>query len=128
MMQTGVDGVQERLKTIRKTMNLTQRQFAELIGVSRDVIASWEIGRVQPSEAILRLICRECAISYAWLKCGAGAMAEAREEAETEKLMRIMEGDNTFMKAFLRGLVDLPKEAWEQMETFMESLKHETDN
>ncbi|MFH1513441.1 MAG: helix-turn-helix domain-containing protein [Bacillota bacterium] len=120
--------MQDRLKTIRKTMNLTQRQFAELIGVSRDVIASWEIGRVQPSEALLRLICRECAIGYGWLKYGKGEMAEAREAVETEKLMRIMEGDNTFMKAILRGLVGLPKEAWEQMENFMESLQHETDN
>lgn len=124
---TEVDGVQERLKTIRKSMNLTQRQFAQQIGVSRDIVASWEIGRVQPSEAILRLICRECTASYAWLKYGEGEMADRKEAAETEKLMRIMEGDNTFMKAFLRGLVDLPKEAWEQMETFVESLRRQAD-
>lgn len=120
--------MQERLKTIRKTMNLTQRQFAGFIGVSRDVIASWEIGRVQPSEAILRLICRECTIGYAWLKYGKGEMAEAKADAGAEKLARIMEGDNAFMKAFLRGLADLPKEAWDQIETFMEGLRHETDN
>ena len=42
--------------------------------------------------------------------------------------MRIMEGDESFMKAFLRGLVDLPKEAWEQMESFVESLRRRTDN
>ena len=120
--------MQERLKTIRKSMSLTQRQFAEQIGVSRDVVASWEIGRVQPSEAIVRLISKECAISYAWLKYGEGEMADPKEAAGTEKLMRIMEGDNTFLKALLRGLVDLPKEAWEQMETFMESLRHNTDN
>lgn len=123
MVQTEVDGVQKRLKTIRNTMNLTQRQFAELIGVSRDVIASWEIGRVQPSEAVLRLICAECRVSYAWLKHGEGVMTASGVTAETEKLVRIMEGDNTFMKAFLRGLVDMPKEAWEQMETFMAGLQ-----
>lgn len=118
--------MQERLKTIRKTMNLTQRQFAELIGVSRDVIASWEIGRVQPSEAILRLICSECSVSYAWLKRGEGEMIVPHETAETEKLKRIMEGDDTFMKAFLCGLVDMPREAWVQMETFLTSLQEDT--
>jgi HTH-type transcriptional regulator / antitoxin PezA len=123
-----VGGVQKRLKMIRKAMNLTQRQFAERIGVSRDVVASWEIGRVQPSEAILRLICRECATSYAWLKYGEGEMAELKEAAETEKLLQIMEGGSAFMKAFLRSLAELPKEAWEQMETFMESLRYKTDN
>jgi len=123
MVQTEVDSVQERLKRIRKNMNLTQRQFAEFIGVTRDIIASWETGRVLPSEAILRLICRECAVSYAWLKTGEGEMAECRKEAEAEKLMRILDGDNAFMKAFLCSLVDLPKEAWEQMEAFIKTLQ-----
>lgn len=120
--------MQERLKTIRKTMNLTQRQFAELIGVSRDVVASWEIGRVQPSEAVVRLICRECAVSHAWLKSGNGEMTAMKAETEAERLKRIMEGDNAFMKAFLRSLAELPREAWEQMETFVDGLRHETDN
>ncbi len=120
--------MQKRLKTIRKTMNMTQRQFAELIGVSRDVIASWEIGRVLPSEAMQRLICRECGVGCAWLKTGEGKMTEPRDADDTDKLIRIMEGDNAFMKAFLRGLADLPKEAWEHMETFMDGLQHEADN
>ena len=127
MMPTEVDSVQERLKTIRKHMNLTQRQFAELIGVTRDVIASWEIGRVLPSEAILRLICRECAVSYAWLKHGEGGMTERRKDANAEKVMRILDGDNVFMKTFLCSLADLPKEAWEQMESFMEGLQRGTE-
>ncbi len=119
--------MQKRLKTIRNTMNLTQRKFAELIGVSRDMVASWEIGRVQPSEAVLRLICKECSINYAWLKNGEGEMIKPCEAAEAEKLLQMMEGNNVFMKAFLRGLADMPKEAWEQMETFMTALRHGTD-
>ena len=119
--------MQQRLKTIRKNANMTQRQFAECIGVSRDVIASWEIGRAQPSEAVLRLICKQCAVNYGWLKTGEGEMQEPRE-AEAEKLMRILEGDNAFMKTFLYGLADLPKEAWEQMETFMETLQRDSDH
>jgi transcriptional regulator with XRE-family HTH domain len=125
MMETEVEGLQERLKTIRKTMKLTQQQFAERIGVSRDVVASWEIGRVQPSEAMLRLISRECAAGYEWLKYGTGVMEANRETTEMEKLAKILEGDNAFMKAFLQGLIELPKEAWEMMEAFMRNLQHE---
>ncbi|MBN1776838.1 MAG: helix-turn-helix transcriptional regulator [Clostridiales bacterium] len=120
--------MQERLKTIRKHMNLTQREFAELIGVSRDVVASWEIGRVQPSEAVLRLISRECRISHVWLRDGEGGMTAAGDDADAEKLLRILEGDNAFIKTFLCGLADLPKEAWEQIEHFMKGLRHSTDN
>ncbi len=127
MVQTEVDSVQERLKTIRRHMNLTQRQFAEMIGVSRDMVASWEIGRVFPSEAILRLISKVCAVSYSWLKSGEGEMTECRQEAQMEKLLRILDGDNAFMKTFLCSLADLPKEAWEQMEVFMRGLQHKTE-
>ncbi len=119
--------MQERLKTIRRHMNLTQRQFAEVIGVSRDMVASWEIGRVLPSEAILRLISKVCAVSYPWLKSGEGEMTECRQEAQMEKLLRILDGDNAFMKTFLCSLADLPKEAWEQMEVFMKGLQHKTE-
>jgi DNA-binding transcriptional regulator YiaG len=123
-----VDSVQERLKAIRKQMSLTQREFAELIGVSRDVVASWEIGRVQPSEAVQRLISRECGISHTWLRDGEGGMAAPGDDADAEKLLRILEGDNAFMKTFLCGLADLPKEAWEQIERFMKGLQHGREN
>jgi transcriptional regulator with XRE-family HTH domain len=125
MKKTEVEGLQERLKAIRKTMRLTQQQFAQRIGVSRDVVASWEIGRVQPSEAMLRLISRECAANYEWLKYGAGTMEANRETTEMEKLAKILEGDNAFMRAFLHSLAELPKEAWEAMEAFMRNLQHE---
>ena len=127
MVQTEVDGLHQRLKTIRNSMNLTQKQFAALIGVSRDVVASWEIGRVQPTEALLRLLCKECAVHYAWLKYGEGEMAQTRETADIEKLTQMLEGDNAFMKAFLRSLVELPKEAWEQMETFMNGMQRRAE-
>ena len=36
---------------LRKEMRLTQAKFAEVIGMSKDAVASWEIGRNQISES-----------------------------------------------------------------------------
>jgi DNA-binding transcriptional regulator YiaG len=33
------------LKTIRKELKLTQKQFGSIIGVARDTVAGWEMGR-----------------------------------------------------------------------------------
>ena len=46
----------ERLKKLRKTLDLTQRAFGERIGVKGNTIAQYEIGRNQPIDAIISLI------------------------------------------------------------------------
>ncbi len=39
----------ERLKHLRKSKNLTQENFAEIIGVSRTAVAKWENGYAEPT-------------------------------------------------------------------------------
>ena len=64
----------ERIKTVRKNAKLNQTEFADRIGASRDKIASYETGRVIPTDTVLKLISKEFGISYAWLKTGEGPM------------------------------------------------------
>ena len=66
--------VKERIRKFRRQMKWTQADFATRMGVTRDVVASWENGRVEPPEAVIRLICREYDISYDWLKNGRETM------------------------------------------------------
>lgn len=44
------------VKTIRKQMQLNQREFAELIGTGKDVISRWEAGKVKVSHAYQKII------------------------------------------------------------------------
>lgn len=46
----------EDIKSLRLQMNLTQKSFAALIGVSVKTIESWEHGTNQPSGAARRLL------------------------------------------------------------------------
>lgn len=63
-----------RIKAIRKALGLTQEEFAARIGVKRGAIANYEIGRNEPVDAVLSLICREYSVSETWLRTGAGEM------------------------------------------------------
>jgi transcriptional regulator with XRE-family HTH domain len=101
------------MKTIRRAMKWTQAEFASRLGVTRDVVASWENGRVEPPEAVIRLICHEYAIHYEWLKNGREPMTVPVDALMMDKLERIMSGDNDFLKAVFRELADLPTEGWE---------------
>lgn len=64
----------ERIKEIRKKLDLTQQEFANRIGVKRNTVATYEMGRSAPSDAAISLICREFNINEDWLRTGSGEM------------------------------------------------------
>lgn len=66
----------DRIKAIRNALNLSQREFGERLGVSRDVISNIEYGRVQPKELFLQHICQLYHINRKWLDSGKGEMFE----------------------------------------------------
>ncbi|MBE6012119.1 MAG: helix-turn-helix transcriptional regulator [Lachnospiraceae bacterium] len=64
----------ERLKLIRKKLGLTQEEFGNRIGVKRNTIATYEIGRNEPIDAIIFSICRIFSVNENWLRTGQGNM------------------------------------------------------
>jgi transcriptional regulator with XRE-family HTH domain len=122
MAAGGVYELNERIRKLRRLMKLTQADFATRFGVTRDIVASWENGRVEPSEAIVRLVCREFGVNYAWLKNGDEPINVPDHVLTMQKLERIMNGNNEFVKAVFRELADLPDAAWEQVGDFVSVL------
>ena len=44
-----MDTVGERIKTLRKANDMTQKEFSECIGISRSTLAGYETGKIEPS-------------------------------------------------------------------------------
>lgn len=63
-----------RIKEVRKSANLTQQEFADRLGIKRGTVANYELGRNEPIDAVISLICREFHVSEAWLRSGVGEM------------------------------------------------------
>lgn len=73
----------DRIKTVRKALNLSQKEFGERMGVGRDVIGNIEYGRVSPKELFLKHMCQQYKVNPHWLETGEGEMFEAdREESQ----------------------------------------------
>lgn len=72
----------ERIKKLRKTLDLTQQEFAEKLGIKRNTIAQYEIGRNIPIDAVIKSICREFGVSEEWLRDGIGEMFEEIPEED----------------------------------------------
>lgn len=63
----------ERIKKLRKVLNLTQQEFGECIGMKRNSIALIEGGR-NTSDQTIFAICREFNVNEKWLRTGEGSM------------------------------------------------------
>ena len=50
--------LKDRIKKIRKELDLTQQKFADRIGVKQNTVAQYEMGRNIPIDTVIALICR----------------------------------------------------------------------
>lgn len=68
--------INERIKKVRKALDLTQREFGEHIGMKQNSIAQVEMGR-NTSDQTIFAICREFNVNEDWLRTGEGEMFKA---------------------------------------------------
>lgn len=59
--------LKDRLKKIRRDLDLTQTEFAEKIGTVQNTITGYESGRRTPSGPVLASICRVFNVNDDWL-------------------------------------------------------------
>ena len=62
--------MKDRIKKLRKSLDMTQQEFANRIGVNRNTIGQYEIGRNEPIDTVINLICREFNVNEDWLRNG----------------------------------------------------------
>ena len=118
----------DRIKEVRTVLGLSQQEFADRIGIKRGAVANYEVGRNEPIDAIISLICREFHVDEHWLRTGDGKMftATTRDEEIMDFVGRatIGEGDD-FKRRFLLALARLPEEHWADIEDFARKITAE---
>lgn len=108
----------KRIKTLRKTLNLTLEQFGERVGVTKMTISRIENGKNNVTEQMCKSICREFNIREDWLRNGTGEMFE--DLSEDEKIASILGSVFTdtdseiydFKMAVFRELGKLDEKDW----------------
>lgn len=78
----------ERIKKVRKALDLTQKKFANRLGMKQNTIATYEMGRTNPSDPAIKSICREFNISEEWLRNGVEPMFVPSPEESVDELIR----------------------------------------
>lgn len=113
----------DRVKKIRKSLNLSQEAFGEVLGVTKTAICGIEAGRRGLTEQMAKAICREFNVNYDWLKDGKGEMFDSVPETMVDELsqeynlddldkriilgyLQLSEVDRSAIKRYIQGLLD----------------------
>lgn len=120
----------ERLKILRKELNLTQSQFGNHLGISRDAIAGYERG-VKISEPTVRLICNVFNVNYLWLTEGFGDMFNAFPQTILDELVeefKLDETDRMILEAYLEAPEDQRKALSNFFQTFAKKAQKKRED
>lgn len=118
--------MKERLKILRKHLNLTQKEFAQSIGLkSPSTIGNIELGIIKLSDRNISAICDAFNVSETWLRTGNGEMLEnLSPEDEFDVLVGKLYAENdSFKKNIIRAMLKLNDDDWEVVRKFTEELK-----
>lgn len=126
-----VTTTKDRIKEVRKSIGLTQQEFADRLHMKRNSIANYEIGRNEPIDAVIALICREFNVNELWLRQGVGEMFQqkSREEEMEALFTRLWREDpasDSFKSRFIAAALRAGPEAWAAWEKFFLDLAGET--
>lgn len=95
----------ERIRELRKSLNLTMEAFGERIGVSKSTISNIENGNREATEHMIKSICREFGADYIWLTTGDGEMFVESDDDFIERIDRIMQSEGDARKNLFKALL-----------------------
>lgn len=126
--------IEDRVLMIREQLELSQEEFGERIGVTKSTISLLERKLRNPSERVIRDICREFNVNEDWLRNGTGGIENmfinvTPLERAYSHFGYIMENAIPSKKAALSILLEMlysvPDEQWDLMMKQFEEIKKE---
>ena len=121
----------ERVKELRKQVNLTQQAFADRLNLKRNTVGSYEVNVVEPSDRTISDICREFNVNETWLRTGEGEMFN--QITQSEKLAAFLADitaneEDSLKRQFVEVLAELEPENWKILERMAKKLQKKEGN
>ena len=120
----------KRLKKLRNELEMTQQEFADVLGTARGNISAYEVGKNAPSDAVISLICKtdfpKGRVNETWLRTGEGEIfIEASRDEQIAAFVGgiLKDEEDTFQKKFISMLAALDESDWEVLQKMVELLQ-----
>lgn len=115
----------KRFLQVRKNFDLTQVEFANRLGLTKNFVSLIETGKREPSDRTIKDVSREFDINEEWLKSGIGEMKRdiTKDEAISDFMVDLLkEEDESFKKRFIMSIVNLDIEDWKDIERIAKKI------
>ena len=122
--------MKERIKKLRKVLDLTQQKFADRLGVKRNTVGQWECGINPLTDQTIVSICREFNVNEEWLRTGVGNMfIEQSEDVQIATFIGdlLKDEEESFKRRLISGLAALDQNGWDLLEKFLDSIQKKKD-
>ncbi len=122
-----VNSIGNRIKQLRKNLQLSQTDFGKNLSVGIGVIRNFEYGITTPNELQINNICLTYNVNREWLETGEGEMfrERSREEEIAEWAASLNDVDKKFQRQFVYALSRLDEAGWRTIEHFAQVLYEE---
>jgi transcriptional regulator with XRE-family HTH domain len=81
--------VNQRVKQIRKTLKLTQHDFAKVLAVSGGLIACIETQERVVNDRTIKQICDSFSVNPQWIRTGEGDIFVQKDDTKLKKLLAL---------------------------------------
>ena len=107
--------VRKRIKQVRQTLNISQRDFAKRVYISQTLLGDIELGNRNVNDRTIQLISTEFNVNKDWLLTGNGEMFSAPPvDLQLENLVEIFNQLDNGLRDYLldqsKGLLKIQKE------------------
>lgn len=112
----------ERVKLLRKSLQLSQEEFGARLGVTGTGVSRMESGNRKVTDQMSLAICREFNVNRTWLEFGDGEMFKSGDENLLNLIDRLLDGENDFAKSLFTELAKFSDEDWKRTEKFFSDV------
>jgi len=98
--------VNERIRQLRKALNMYQTDFSKAIRVSNSYTAEIENGHRVANDRIIRLICLTFGANEKWLKTGEGEMFDGSTAGKRDRILNLFNELSPEFQDFALTVVD----------------------
>ena len=118
-------GIETRIKEVRKHFDMNQTEFGEALGVTRNMVNTYEHGRVEAPQTFLSLLCMKYGVDQTWLETGEGEMfrAPSVDEELAAFVADVISDDNEFKKRVFYAMSRMDDAAWDAFERFWNDMQ-----
>lgn len=120
----------QRVRELRKELQLTLEKFGKPLGVGKTAISKIENGERGLTDQMILAICREYNVDENWLRTGEGEMfKKLNRQQELAQLTATLfkEEEDSFKSRLIMALAQLNEKEWELLEEISEKIIKKRD-